>query len=74
MENISSITEQSAAGAEEVSAATEEQTATVQQIAASAHGLVQLAEELQAGVARFRIGDDHLEPGIAEQPETDRVN
>jgi len=74
MENISSITEQSAAGAEEGAAATEEQTATVQQIAASAHGLVQLAEELQAGVARFRIGDDHLEPGIAEQPETDRVN
>lgn len=60
MSNISAITEETAASAEEVSAATEEQTASVQQIAATAHTLVELADELQAGVNRFKLSREDL--------------
>ena len=55
MENISSITEESAASSEEIASITEEQTASLEEINASSQTLAKLAENLQKQVAVFKI-------------------
>lgn len=55
MENISSITEESAAGAEEIASITEEQTASVEEISASSQTLAKIAETLYKQVAVFKV-------------------
>ncbi len=68
IEGMAAVSEQTAAGAEEVSASTEEQTAGVQEMAAGAQRLAQLAADLQATVARFRLDD--VDAGRADQTAT----
>lgn len=55
MDAIASITEESAAGAEEVAATTHMQTANVSQVSESAQGLTKLSSELHALVSRFTL-------------------
>lgn len=53
--NISSISQETAAGTEEVSASSEEQSATMESISASANDLAKLAEDLSSLVNKFKI-------------------
>lgn len=55
VQNISSISQETAAGTEEVSASSEQQTATMESISTSAIELTKLAEELQKNINRFKI-------------------
>ncbi|MCT4606273.1 MAG: methyl-accepting chemotaxis protein [Marinisporobacter sp.] len=55
IDNIASITQQNAAGAEEVAASTEEQTATLQELSASAEQLAELSTKLQQSIQKFKI-------------------
>lgn len=55
VQNISSISQETAAGTEEVSASSEEQTATMESISASSQELAKLAENLQSNVNQFKI-------------------
>jgi methyl-accepting chemotaxis protein len=63
---IAAVSEENSAAAEEVSAATEQMTAQVSETIASARGLAEMAERLDALVARFALagpaGDTSL-PG-----------
>jgi len=68
IEGMAAVSEQTAVGAEEVSASTEEQSAGVQEMAAGAQRLAQLAADLQATVARFRLDD--VDAGWADQTAT----
>jgi methyl-accepting chemotaxis protein len=52
---IDTVTKETAAQTQSVSAATEEETASMEEIAASSRSLAQLAEELQASTAKFRV-------------------
>lgn len=52
---IASISEQTAAGAQEVSAAAEEQTASMEAVASSAQDLAKLGETLQNLVVNFKV-------------------
>jgi methyl-accepting chemotaxis protein len=52
---IASLTEETAAGTEQVSASTEEQTVGIQQIAESSEKLANLALELQKSIEKFTI-------------------
>ncbi|MFY9473268.1 MAG: methyl-accepting chemotaxis protein, partial [Tepidanaerobacteraceae bacterium] len=52
---VSSISQETAAGTEEVSASTEEQTATMESISASAQELAKLAENLSMLVNKFKV-------------------
>jgi len=53
--NISSISQETAAGTQEVSASSEEQTATMESITASSQDLAKLAEDLNSLVNRFKV-------------------
>ena len=55
MDAIASITEESAAGAEEVAATTHMQTANVSQVSDCAQGLTKLSTELHSLVSRFTL-------------------
>jgi methyl-accepting chemotaxis protein len=54
--NISAITEQSAAAAEEVNASTDEQLRALSTVADSAENLSEATKQLQELVKRFKIG------------------
>ena len=53
MENLSAISEENAAGTQQVSASVEEQTAAMEEIARASETLAQLAEEMNRGIMRF---------------------
>ncbi|HZK58163.1 MAG TPA: Cache 3/Cache 2 fusion domain-containing protein [Clostridia bacterium] len=53
--NLSSISQENAAGTQQSSAALEEQTASIHQIATSGNQLAELAEELNELIAKFKI-------------------
>jgi len=53
--DVSSISQETAAGTEEVSASSEEQTATMESISASAQELAKLAENLSNLVNKFKV-------------------
>ncbi|AEE91041.1 Methyl-accepting chemotaxis sensory transducer with Cache sensor [Tepidanaerobacter acetatoxydans Re1] len=53
--DISSISQETAAGTQEVSASTEEQTATMESISASSQDLAKLAEDLLVLVNKFKV-------------------
>jgi methyl-accepting chemotaxis protein len=53
--DISSISQETAAGTQEVSASTEEQTATMESVSASAQELAKLAEGLSILVNKFKV-------------------
>jgi len=55
VQDISSISEETAAGTEEVSASAEEQTATMESISASSQDLAKLAENLSLLVNKFKV-------------------
>ncbi|QZY54691.1 methyl-accepting chemotaxis protein [Crassaminicella profunda] len=55
IDNIASITQQNAAGAEEVAASTEEQTATLEELSSSAEQLAELSGKLQESIHKFKI-------------------
>jgi methyl-accepting chemotaxis protein len=55
IENISAVTEETAASAEEISSITQEQTASLQQINAGSHALTQIAEVLKKQVTVFKV-------------------
>lgn len=55
VQDISSISQETAAGTQEVSASTEEQTATMESISASAQDLAKLAENLLMLVNKFKV-------------------
>jgi methyl-accepting chemotaxis protein len=55
MENISAITEQSAAGTEEVSASMNEQIATVQAIVNRAEEMTRVVTQLQRMIQIFKL-------------------
>lgn len=55
VQDISSISQETAAGTEEVSASTEEQTATMESISSSAQELAKLAENLSMLVNKFKV-------------------
>jgi methyl-accepting chemotaxis protein len=54
-ENIASISEENSAAVEEVSAAAEEVSAQVEQVSASAASLMNMAQELQQVISRFKL-------------------
>ncbi|NMA66822.1 MAG: methyl-accepting chemotaxis protein, partial [Clostridiaceae bacterium] len=49
------ISQQLAAGAEEMAASTEEQSAAIEQMTSSTNILSKMAEELDAGVLKFKM-------------------
>jgi len=55
VQDISSISQETAAGTQEVSASTEEQTATMESISSSAQELAKLAENLSMLVNKFKV-------------------
>lgn len=55
IQEIASVAEENAAGAEQISASSQEQTATAQQIASSSKDLIRLAQELEKEVGKFTI-------------------
>jgi len=55
IENIASVSEENSASVEEVSASTEEMSAQVEEVSASAASLMEMAQKLQAIVARFKL-------------------
>ena len=58
VEDVSAISEESAAGTQETSAAAEEQAATMDQLVNASQELAKLSNELQAEVAKFKIGEE----------------
>ncbi|BAS26557.1 methyl-accepting chemotaxis protein [Limnochorda pilosa] len=62
VEEVVSISQETAAGAQEVAASTQEQDASMQEIAAAVRQLAGLAGELEEGLARFRLAAES-EPG-----------
>jgi len=55
LQDINKVSREAAAETQSVSAATEEQSASIEEIASSSQGLANLAGELQAAVAKFRV-------------------
>lgn len=55
IQNLSALSQENAAGTEEASASVEEQTASMLQIADASEELAKLAEEMQHGIAKFKI-------------------
>jgi methyl-accepting chemotaxis protein len=53
--NLSSISQENAAGTEEASASIEEQTAAMEEVANSGEGLAKIAEELSLLIAKFKV-------------------
>ncbi len=64
MENVASISQENSAAVEEVSASTEEMSAQVEEVSRSAQSLYEMAQTLQAVVARFTLTG----PAGAAQP------
>jgi methyl-accepting chemotaxis protein len=58
IESIAAVSEENSAAAEEVSAATEEMSAQAEEVVASAASLADMATQLDALVARFKIGSE----------------
>lgn len=58
VDEVSSVSEESAAEASNVSAATEEQTAAIDEVTTNIQGVSQSAKALQSLVAQFDVGDD----------------
>ena len=58
VESIAAVSEENSAASEEVSAATEELSAQVQEVVASAASLAQMADQLEALVARFKLSSE----------------
>ena len=56
IENIASVSEENSAAVEEVSASTAEVSSQVEEVSASAAAMMELAQNLQEIVARFKIG------------------
>ncbi|AKL97000.1 methyl-accepting chemotaxis protein McpA [Clostridium aceticum] len=54
IQNLSTISQENAAGTEEASASVQEQTASMEEIANASYTLAQLAEEMQESIARFK--------------------
>ena len=65
IENIASVSEENSAAVEEVSASTEEVSAQVEQVSASAAALMDMAQDLQKIIARFKINLIKTETRIA---------
>jgi methyl-accepting chemotaxis protein len=57
VEDVSAISEQSAAGTQETSAAAQEQSASMDQLVNAAQEMAKLSAELQAEVEKFNIGE-----------------
>ncbi|MFX1256215.1 MAG: hypothetical protein ACFFCZ_31700, partial [Promethearchaeota archaeon] len=57
IQNVASISEETAAGAEEATAATEEQAASMQEMSAAAQQLATLATDLNNLIKNFQIKD-----------------
>ncbi len=55
IENISAVTEQSAAGSEEITASTDEQKRSFEEIGGKVKELLQVREEMQRELARFKL-------------------
>lgn len=55
IENISAVTEQSAAGSEEITASTDEQKRSFEEIGGKVKELLQVREEMQQELARFKL-------------------
>ncbi|KMT21754.1 methyl-accepting chemotaxis protein [Clostridium cylindrosporum] len=55
LENIVGIIEQSALGTEEVASTTEEQTASIQEVASSMSNLVELSNNLEVSISKFKV-------------------
>lgn len=55
MEEISAVSEQTAASSQQVSAAAEEMHASIAEVASAASQFVEMSEELQKPLARFRV-------------------
>ncbi|WP_172254482.1 methyl-accepting chemotaxis protein [Saccharibacillus deserti] len=55
VENISAVTEQSAAGSEEITASTDEQKRSFEEIGGKVKELLQVREEMQRELERFRL-------------------
>jgi methyl-accepting chemotaxis protein len=55
IENIASVSQQNSAAVEEVSASTEEMSSQVEEVNASARSLAEMAQALQAVVAKFKL-------------------
>lgn len=55
IQNLSSISEENAAGTQEASASMEEQAATIQEIASSGESLAAMAEELRMLIEKFKV-------------------
>ncbi|WP_172200607.1 methyl-accepting chemotaxis protein [Saccharibacillus qingshengii] len=55
IENISAVTEQSAAGSEEITASTDEQKRSFEEIGGKVKELLQVREEMQRELERFRL-------------------
>ena len=55
IENIASVSEENSAAVEEVSAGAEEMSAQTQEVSLSAQSLAEMAKDLQAVVARFKL-------------------
>ncbi|APC84991.1 methyl-accepting chemotaxis protein [Clostridium botulinum] len=54
IDNLSAISQETAAGTEETVAAVEEQTASISELANASESLARLAEDMQANISRFR--------------------
>ncbi len=80
IESIAAVSEENSAAAEEVSAATEEMSAQAEEVVASAASLAEMARQLDALVARFRLSSESgstpsaspipIERGRGEAPTT----
>ena len=55
VQSLSAISEENAAGTEEVSASMEEQATTIEEISSSGENLSKIAEELRSGILIFKI-------------------
>jgi len=60
VQSIAAISEENSAATEEVSAATQEMSAQAEEVVASAASLAQMADDLEAVVARFVLEDGHV--------------
>ena len=71
IESIAAVSEENSAAAEEVSAATEEMSAQAEEVVASAASLADMATQLDALVARFKIASDSDASPAYAPPATD---
>ena len=72
IESIAAVSEENSAAAEEVSAATEEMSAQAEEVVASAKSLADMATQLDALVASFRLASDDDTRAAAGPASTER--